>query len=124
MVDGHGNEPGYGQARIAETFARAQLVRAAAAPSTGCGNPSPATRAAMTVGRSPTTIRPSSGLTEADSRMAATGGVLVVEADRNRLVLPRILNQVTPIRRENEFGPEPRGGVTERARLVAGRRRQ
>ena len=51
------------------------------------------------------------------------GRVLVVEADRNRVVLPRILDQVTPIRREDEFDPEPRGGVTERARLVAGRRR-
>ena len=50
-------------------------------------------------------------------------GVLVVKPDRNRLVLPRILDQMTAIGREDELHPKPRGGIAKRARLVSGRRR-
>jgi hypothetical protein len=111
MVNGQpGNEPGYGQAGIAETFARAQLVsgrgrafngmpRQPEVPGdAGCDDGRPVANHDQAV------ERPDGGRLEDGGHR----GVLVVEADRNRLVLPRILNQVTPIRREDEFGPEPR----------------
>src|SRR5438093_13048929 len=55
-------------------------------------------------------------------RLENRGGrcILVVKPNRNRAVLPGILDQVTPIRREDKLHPKPLGGLTKRARLVAG----
>ncbi len=49
-------------------------------------------------------------------------GLLVGEADRDRIVLPRVFEQMTPIGREDELHPEPLRRFAEGARLVAGRR--
>ena len=49
--------------------------------------------------------------------------VLVVEPNRNRGVPPRILDQMTPIGREDELRANPVRRVSKRTRLVAGRRR-
>src|SRR5437762_14085519 len=39
--------------------------------------------------------------------------VFVIKPDRNRAVLPRILDQVTPIGGEDELHPKPLGGLTK-----------
>ena len=49
--------------------------------------------------------------------------ILVMEPDRNGAVVPRILEHVTAVGREDQLDAKPFGGVTERARLVSGRRR-
>jgi hypothetical protein len=49
--------------------------------------------------------------------------ILVVEPDWNGTVLPRILEHVAPVGREDQLDAEPLGRFTERARLVPGRRR-
>ena len=49
--------------------------------------------------------------------------ILVMEPDRNGAVLPRILEHVAPVGREDQLDAKPFGRFTERARLVPGRRR-
>ena len=63
--------------------------------------------------------RPGSGR----PRIAVHRRVLVVEPDRNRGVLPRILDQMTAVRREDELHAKPSRRLAERAGLIAGRRR-
>jgi hypothetical protein len=77
----------------------------------------------MTVGRSPTAMTPSNRFA-ADLEDRRHRRVLVVKPDRNRLVLPGILDQVTPIGAVDKLHPEPFGRVAERARLISGCRRQ
>ena len=52
------------------------------------------------------------------------GRVLVVKPNRNRLVLPRIVELVAPIGREDKIHAKPHGRVTKRPRLVTRRRRK
>ena len=49
---------------------------------------------------------------------------LVVEADRQRLVAPRVVEHVAAIGRVDEIDAEPLRRLAERARLVSGRRRK
>ena len=50
--------------------------------------------------------------------------VFVVEANRNRSVAPRVVEDVTPIRGVHQIDAEPLGRLAKCADLVAGRRRQ
>ena len=110
-VDRHGEEPGHRQAGVAEPLARQLLV-----PRGGRGvrrMPRQAETPRRRARRSPSADR----RRRARRRSGRVGGrledrgdrrVLVVEANRDRVVLPRILDQVTPIGREDELHAEPR----------------
>jgi hypothetical protein len=47
--------------------------------------------------------------------------VLLVKANRDGLVLPRIVEHAAPIGREDELHSKPLGCFTERARLISSR---
>src|SRR5207245_1534401 len=49
---------------------------------------------------------------------------LVVEADGDRAILPRVLEHVTAVRRKHQLHTEPFGCLAERARLIASCRRK
>ena len=52
------------------------------------------------------------------------GRVFVVEANRDRAVLPGIVDQVAAIGREHELHAQLLGGLAERPRLVSRSRRK
>ena len=78
----------------------------------------------MTVGRSPTAMTPSNGFAFGHVENRRHRRVFVVKPDRNRLILPGILDQVTPIGGVDELHPHPFGRLAERTRLITRRRRQ
>ena len=46
---------------------------------------------------------------------------IVLEADRDRPIAPRVVQLVTPVGREDQLDTQPFGRLTERAGLVPGR---
>ena len=121
-------KPGHGQAGGAQPLARQLLVardrgrrervpRQVRAPRT--------TRAAITVGRSPTASTPSIGCsTAALERSPRSTRASSWNRIGSAAVLPRILEHVAAIGGEHQIDAEPFGRLAKRAGLVAGRRRE
>ena len=120
-------EPGHRQAGVAQPLARQQLVARGGGAAGGMpGRPSASQRRAP---RSPSAGRRRRARRRSASRprpraIASTDARLVVEPDRNRRVLPRILEHVAPVGGKHQIDPEPFGRVAERPRLISGRRRE
>src|SRR5437764_10148496 len=129
MVDGNRRKPRDGQAGVTQSLARSEF---------GPGDRGRLRRVARESER-PRDMRGNHRRSIADDeqapdgviRLLARGGknrvnrrALLVKADRDGAILPRVLEHVAAIRREDELHPESLGGLAERTRLVSRRRRE
>ena len=125
-VDARGDEPGDGQPRVAQAFARLLLV---ARDDRGAGRVTGQTQPlgdARGNHRRPIADRDEAvegrrpgGL---DDRLDRR--VFVVKPDRDRAVPPGILEHVTAIGGKDQRHAEALGGLAKRTRLIPGRRRE